>query len=196
MVSAPLKISRARTILKPLAALEPGAIAAFFDDLAGEIDPDAFAGASGPPRYEFSLDLRYVKQAHEISVVVEPDWPAERIVAAFEDRHFTLYGTRHGHPVMVVTGRITAIADMPPLEIRPETETDRPAPPAERTTAVAGLAEPVAIIDRQGLRPGMRLAGPCLVEEVDTTFYVPPGASARVDPFRNLIITVKGGASA
>ena len=36
----------------------------------------------------------------------------------------------------------------------------------------------------------MVLAGPCLIEEVDTSFYVPVGATTRVDPYRNLVVTV------
>lgn len=192
MVSAPLKVSRARTILKPLHDLAPGEIAAFFDELAEGIDVSAFDGAVSAPRHEFSLDLRYVKQAHEISVLIEPDWSAERIGEAFEDKHFALYGTRHGHAVMAVTGRVAAIADMPPLPIAAEPEGPEAMPSTERTTTIAGLTGTVSIHDRTLLRPGMRFAGPCLVAEVDTSFFVPPGASVRVDAFRNLVITVEG----
>ncbi|MBH0238355.1 hydantoinase/oxoprolinase family protein [Methylobrevis albus] len=196
MVSAPLKVSRARTILKPLAMLGPGEIAAFFADLTGGIDASAFDGATSAPRHEFSLDLRYVKQAHEISVLVDPDWTAAEITEAFEDKHFLLYGTRHGHAVMVVTGRVAAIADMPPLPISAEEERDDRTVVAARTTTIAGIAGEVPIYDRTTLGPGARFAGPCLVEEVDTTFYVPEGASARVDAFRNLVITTDGASAA
>ena len=192
MVSAPLKVSRARTILKPLSVLAPGEIATLLRALAAEVDVDAFANATSPPRYEFSLDLRYVKQAHEISVLVEPDWSAKEIAEAFEQKHFSLYGTRHGHAVMVVTSRVAVIADMPKLPIAAEAETADATAPVERMTTMTGVSAPVAIYDRLRLLPGMRFAGPCLVEEVDTTFFVAEGASVRVDRFRNLVIATNG----
>ena len=192
MVSAPLKVSRARTILKPLASLAPGEIAAFLRALAAEIEPETFAKAESPPRFEFSLDLRYVKQAHEISVLIDPDWSAEQIAEAFEEKHFSLYGTRHGHAVMVVTSRVAAIADMPPLPISAEPEQVDAVPTAERMTTITGVAAPVAIYDRTRLLPGMRFPGPCLIEEVDTTFFVAEGAAVHVDPFRNLVIATHG----
>jgi len=37
----------------------------------------------------------------------------------------------------------------------------------------------------------MEIRGPCLVEEVDTSFFLPKGATGRVDVFANLILTVK-----
>jgi N-methylhydantoinase A len=188
MVSAPVKVSRARTILKPLAAIKPGELAAFFKDLSTGIDVAALGGE--PARYEFSLDLRYVKQAHEIGVQVEAGWTAAEIADAFEARHFALYGTRHGHPVMVVTGRVTAVTDLPPLPIRAEPAGAAAAAPVERTTTLAGVDAPVAVYDRTRLRPGMTFSGPCLIEEVDTSFYVPDGATTRVDPYRNLVVTV------
>jgi hypothetical protein len=38
----------------------------------------------------------------------------------------------------------------------------------------------------------MEIAGPCLVEEFDTSFFVPAFATARVDPYGNLIVRLDG----
>ncbi|MCX5569890.1 hydantoinase/oxoprolinase family protein [Kaistia nematophila] len=188
MVSAPIKISRSASIMKPLAELTVADRAAFFAALRAEVAATAPGIDAGPPRFECVLDLKYSKQAHEISVVVEEDWSNEQITTAFEDRHFELYGTRLGHAVSVVTGRLTAISELPRLSLGTDSaavETD--AVPTSQT-ALTGVDAPVAVFDRTTLLPGMRLAGPCLVEEVDTSFYVPEGMVGTVDAYRNLII--------
>ena len=44
------------------------------------------------------------------------------------------------------------------------------------------------VYDREALCPGAAFAGPALVVQMDSTVYVAPGWSARVDGFRNLVI--------
>jgi N-methylhydantoinase A len=44
------------------------------------------------------------------------------------------------------------------------------------------------IYARDALRPGNRFAGPAIVEQMDTTTLVPPGWTARVDAYLNLIL--------
>ena len=44
------------------------------------------------------------------------------------------------------------------------------------------------IYDRDALKPGNRLAGPAIVEQMDATTLVPPGMTARVDRWLNLIL--------
>ena len=44
--------------------------------------------------------------------------------------------------------------------------------------------------DRAALRPGHALAGPVIVEQLDSTTILHPGDQLRVDDARNLIITV------
>jgi N-methylhydantoinase A len=188
MVSAPIKISRSGTIMKPLAELKSADLEAFFANLHAEIAVTAIGIDAGERRFEYSLDLKYVKQAHEIGVLVDIGWSMERIVEAFEDRHFQLYGTRLGHAVMVVTGRLTAVAELPPLSLVREAATDGARAVSARSTTLAGVSESVQVYDRSTLTPGMSIAGPCLVEEVDTSFYLPTGATGVVDSYRNLIV--------
>lgn len=190
MVGAPIKISRSGAVMKLLDDMTPDDIAAFFAGLHDEIAGAAVGIDAGERRFEYSLDLKYAKQAHEIGVVVEPGWSTARIVQAFEDRHFQLYGTRLGHAVMVVAGRLAAIAELPALS--PEREAVQEGAVAEsiRQESLPGISDSVAVYDRTRLVPGTRIAGPCLVEEVDTSFFVPTGATGVVDTYRNLIVSV------
>ncbi len=54
-----------------------------------------------------TADLRYQKQAHEISVELRPDDSAADVVTRFEQRHREAYGTVLGDPITVVTFRTT-----------------------------------------------------------------------------------------
>ena len=50
------------------------------------------------------------------------------------------------------------------------------------------------IYDRARLEGGASIGGPAVIEQTDTTVLVPPGASARLDHYLNIIIDV-GSAS-
>ena len=46
----------------------------------------------------------------------------------------------------------------------------------------------MGLYERERLRPGMRLDGPALICQMDSTLLLPPGWTARVDGYRNLIL--------
>src|SRR5262249_56187694 len=66
------------------------------------------------------------------------------------------------------------------------------APAEERAVlfAVDAGAVPTSVYHRATLRPGLHLAGPCIVEEPSSTTVVVPGATLLVDGFRNLVVTL------
>jgi N-methylhydantoinase A len=47
-----------------------------------------------------------------------------------------------------------------------------------------------AIYRRESFPAGIELEGPAIVAQVDATTLVPPGATARVDEYSNLLIAV------
>jgi N-methylhydantoinase A len=44
------------------------------------------------------------------------------------------------------------------------------------------------VYDRDRLKPGNRVGGPAIIEQLDATTVVPPGMAACVEPHLNLII--------
>ena len=54
----------------------------------------------------------------------------------------------------------------------------------------AGDFVQTAVYDRRRLAVGQRFAGPAVVEEEGSTLVVGPGASVRVAPSGNLIVTL------
>ena len=183
MVNAPRKTSRATSVMSALKTLGTGDIERIFAPLADDLDL-VVEGDPGSGRLEYALDLRYVRQAHELTVGVGLDWSVERIAASFEERHRELYGTALAHDLMVVTARLTYISAQgsapPPARRRP----DDPGP--RRYARVFGIADDVPLFDRASLPAD--LVGPCLVEESDTSFWIPAGAVATEDQFGNLLV--------
>jgi 5-oxoprolinase (ATP-hydrolysing)/N-methylhydantoinase A len=46
------------------------------------------------------------------------------------------------------------------------------------------------VYDRYALAPGTQLTGPAIVEERESTSVLPPGATAAVDEYANLLVTI------
>ncbi len=129
-------------------------------------------------RFNALLDLRYAGQSYELTLPFSDD-PR----AAFHAAHRRKYG--HALPqrgVEVVNLRLQAIGlvEKPLLEPEPLVE-GREAFPLQRRDGIAHY-------ERERLLPGMRIDGPALALQLDSTVWVAPGWSATVDPWRNLLL--------
>jgi N-methylhydantoinase A/oxoprolinase/acetone carboxylase beta subunit len=49
---------------------------------------------------------------------------------------------------------------------------------------------PTRFYDRAALRPGNVLTGPAIVNQYDSTTVIPPGLTASIDRFGNIVIAV------
>ncbi len=128
-------------------------------------------------RAERSLDLCYHGQAYTLNVRWED--AVGRALEAFHDAHERRYGHRLRAPVELVNTRVALRrAAAPLLFTRPETGAlERP----EARVAVYGIAQPVPVVERDALDPGLGLPGPAIVADPDSTTFVAPGWHARVD---------------
>jgi N-methylhydantoinase A len=142
--------------------------------------------------------MRYAGQNYELSVPV-PEGAItgatlERLAEGFADAHKRMYGfLAEGEPVQLVTFRIEATGRVPKAAFQPH-----PMRGADASGAVIGrrdvwFAEAAGFVacpvyDRDKLDAGNRITGPAIVEQMDTTTVVPPGMSARVEPYLNLIL--------
>jgi len=140
-------------------------------------------------------DLRYADQAYELTIPVSrhdvPD--AARMTADFHDEHFRTYAHRAlTDRVVLVCIRAVAKVPTPAMQIRP---TSRPAQPGTASATrqayfgpgAGGGLQTTRVVQRADLS-GVTLAGPLIVEEYDSTCVVPPGASATVDQWNNIVI--------
>jgi N-methylhydantoinase A len=141
-----------------------------------------------------SFDARHLGQGHEINVRVGGDapWPGNA-QAAFGEAYRTLYA-RPGPPVPVEIMRwrveSSGPAPPPPL-VTDDGGTPRPAG-ARRLCIRGGEAAEVSVYDRYGLGSGAVVEGPALIEERESTSFVPPGARCTVGPDLALAIDLAG----
>jgi N-methylhydantoinase A len=141
-----------------------------------------------------SADLRYVGQAFQVEVAIDPAWledaTTDRLQAAFHDRHDRLYAhADRAAAVELIDLRATITGATPKPEFRAVPAGHGPATPAgRRPIHYRKQRHDAAIYHRRDLRAGQHLDGPAVVEQEDTTTLVPAGFRATVDGFGNLVI--------
>ncbi|MGG5823616.1 hydantoinase/oxoprolinase family protein [Falsiroseomonas sp. HW251] len=154
-------------------------------------------GIAAPDRgLSRTVDMRYDGQAHELTAAC----PAGEVTPAtlamlrarFEEAHRQVYGyISPEEPIRVVALRLEATGRVPKAELPAHPSATAPAAPiGERQVWLPETGAHVAcpLYDRERLGPGHRIAGPAIVEQMDSTTLVLPGQAATVDPWLNLLI--------
>jgi N-methylhydantoinase A len=173
-------------------------LAAHLADLAAAAE-GWFAHEEVPPAdrlVEVTLDMRYVGQNFELPVrLAGSELPAE---AELKRRFFQAHETTYGYfnpddPVEIVNFRLAARGRLKFTEplAGGSAASGSPAPVGERPVWFAADAPATArLYAREDLMPGHVVAGPAVIEQLDTTTLVFPGDRARVDAAHNLLIEV------
>jgi N-methylhydantoinase A len=125
--------------------------------------------------------MRYPGQAYELTIPFSHDLPG-----AFHAAHQRAYGyALPQRPVEVVNVRLHAVG----LVEKPHLEAEPPAAGADAGPARLGFnAAGPALYDRERLPVGSEFNGPALLFQYDSTVYIPPRWSGRVDGYRNCIL--------
>ena len=134
------------------------------------------------------LDARYSGQAYELSIT-----NLDNMDGAFHAAHERAYGhALRDRPVEAVNLRVHAVGrvEKPDFAAAPETPNDgSDALIGHKPTVYAAGHILTALYDRARLRPGAAFAGAALVFQFDSTVFIPPNWSARVDGYGNLILS-------
>lgn len=149
-------------------------------------------------------DVRYLGQNHELTVDVSggefgPEAMAA-LKAAFHGVHREMYGYDSPEkPIEIVTLRVQARLPVGRVEIGAETLPVRNGNAMPSGTRKVCFEPEKGFVDcpvyeRSGLRPGDRLRGPAIVEQMDCTTVVPPDFRFVVDEQANLLLTLAEGA--
>ncbi len=143
-----------------------------------------------------SLDMRYLGQWRSLEISVDGKVESlDELSARFHTEHERQHAyKREETPVEIYQLKVTAIGTIPKPQL-PHEETEEYEPePKEHREAVFGDEGKVrtAVYERDGLRPGARIEGPAIVEQLDSTVVVPPRDEAEVDGWSNIIIHVGG----
>jgi N-methylhydantoinase A len=193
LLDADLRHDLAAATLMPVAAPDRVRLATTFATLEADararLDKDGVEEARR--RLDASLDLRYIGQEWSLTVPFNRNEPLGSVATRFHDLHERVYGhAAPEEPVEIVTARVSATGRFD----RTTFETSSRGGGREREirdVRFAGDAShrPTTIVHRASLRPRDTLAGPAVVEQLDTTTLIPPGWVARADPSGSLIVT-------
>ncbi len=154
------------------------------------------------------LDVRYAGQSFDLTIPFDGDETA--LAEAFHQRHERRYGyASRDERVELATIRVTGTGALPAI---PSLSRDSHAATAieavsfdklrtgsrrarDDTAAVgtrrawdAGAFVDAIVYDREGLTEGMTFAGPAIVEQYDTTCWIPSGWSATIDAAANMLL--------
>ena len=199
-----------RERVRSLACLLPGdvdALAKVADELRGQVEADLAAdGVAAADRVvHFEADLRFYRQVWELTVPFGRTGVdaagVDGLVRQFETEYVRRYGSGSkmlGAPVELVTLRAIGTAAGAPsgfaATARRGVRAGTAAEPAGRRRVRTMRAQRgwqnVATYDGPSLRPGHHLAGPALIDERDTTVWVPEGAAATVTRHGTIEIAV------
>jgi N-methylhydantoinase A len=196
-----LKREYVRTRVTALELVRPADVQSYFDALENTAREEMAAEKIPAQwiRFERALELRYAIQKYELSVPVRNGVFTEQDKAGlrqlFDQRHEQHYGTRAADQrVEIVNYRLTAKVPLPkpdPPQDPPRGESSAAALKGHRQAYFDGWVE-CPVYAREKLGNGNRLAGPAIIEQVDSTIVIHPGQRAFVDQFGNLIIQVIG----
>lgn len=152
--------------------------------------------AAGGRRFEWAVDMRYDRQNYEITVPIKglklDEAVLEEAAEDFHKAHERAYGYRNNTgKIKFVSFRVAAVGviEKPQLEEYPaDPDAMPPEPFAKRRVLFQGCEDFVetGIYSRADFVPGTCLAGPAVIEQMDTTIVIPPDWSASTDGFMNL----------
>jgi N-methylhydantoinase A len=146
---------------------------------------------------ERSLDLRYAGQGYELTIpcgaTLERDNIA-RLRETFDETHRRLFGhVASDETVEIVSFRVCGIGRLPPIGFQRFRNEGRGLSDARREIRRArfgGVTLDCPVYQRERLDVGHIFPGPAIVDQLDATTVIPPGQTARVDEFKNLIISI------
>ena len=198
LVGTDLKRDYVRTVYATTATCDPAALEASFAALEREGGAMLDRAGVAPElrRFERSVDVRYERQSHELSVpvpagAIDASSVAE-IAAAFHDRHLQTYGhDNRSEPVQLVSIRVAAIGAIPPLVIRDRPASSQGVPIKSRRQVwfrETGMVD-AAIYDRKRMCVGVEVSGPTVIESIESTILVPPNWQARMDEDGFVVLT-------
>jgi N-methylhydantoinase A len=149
--------------------------------------------ADGDMIFNGMVDMRYQGQAYELTIPLADDH--ESLPQRFHDAHAQTYGhALPGRNVEVVNLRLQAVGvvDKPVFEEEAISQNSVVSLQAAFLGHKTGLnGTTMVLYDRDLLTPGTCLDGPVLTFQLDSTVYIAPGWSARVDGWRNLVLERK-----
>jgi N-methylhydantoinase A len=145
---------------------------------------------------ERTIDMMYQGQWRSLAVPVgSPIGPLDAVVAAFHGLHQREYNFRRdGASVDLYRLNLRAVGVVPKAALAEHPAGGALPPPRERRPVWFDAPTPfdTPVYWRPDLPAGVGFSGPAIVEQLDSTTVVPPGAHAEVDRYLNIVMRMEG----
>ena len=205
MLMSDLQHNFVRTHVSPLEKLNPKKLRQLFDEMEKEgID---LLKSEHIPRnriqFSYSIDMRYVKQYHEVNVMVTQEevhrGKLPSIAKKFHPEHNRLYGyslEEVGTAIEVINLRLTCIGRTEKPRFR-KMKYAGPDPSfafkKKRRVYLPNKKrfQPVPVFDGDRLKYGNKIEGPAILEQVNTTTFVSPEFSVLCDAYGSFTMYLK-----
>lgn len=195
-----------KTIAKKAQSLSPEQLLAHFRELQqkglGQLEREGIDRSQAV--IEWSADMRYEGQSWELNVPIVPresisDEDLAEIIQDFHRLHQQVYSYSEPEEVVEfvnVRVRVRKEGKDYTSVFRRDSEAgpSEVSPKGFRAVFLEGRGfEEIPVFAREGLPPGVKLQGPCIIEEEFSTTFLPEGWSLWVDDFRNLVAERSAG---
>ena len=142
---------------------------------------------------EFSAEMRYDGQGYDVTVPLASAWLEDAdipaIVDAFHVAHQAAYGhSSQGSDAWLNELRAHVIGIVPNAESKPTNAGKSGEPRGHRFVRVGGQELEAAVYHREEIAIDTTIVGPAIIDQMDSTTYVPPNWTASVHGSRNIIL--------
>jgi N-methylhydantoinase A len=199
LIMSDVKHDYIQSRMTPLSELTPVDVNSMFARLeaaaAADLCEDGFAPDA--VRIRRALDMRYAGQGYEITMACgdEPfrDGALAALRARFDAQHKSMFGhSAPEEPVEIVSYRVRGVGLVPPVAMptfKRAGTTLADARRAVRRVRMDGADIECPVYQRERLDVGLTLTGPAILDQFDCTTVVYAGQIARVDAYKNLVVT-------
>ncbi|MEW6367359.1 MAG: hydantoinase/oxoprolinase family protein [Acidobacteriota bacterium] len=189
-----------RSCVEPLGAIGRERLRSLVDEMAAEGRRQLEAEGAGTIENQVALDLRYLKQYHEVTLPVTPeliaagDWPA--IAELFHAEHDRLYGYQlkaEGTGLELINVRVRSLGRTRPPALPRYPRGGADASEIRKGSRRAFVPESgsfaeVPVYDGHRLMAGNVIRGPALLERTDTTVFVSAAYTGEVDEAGSVVL--------
>jgi N-methylhydantoinase A len=199
LIMSDVKHDYVQSKMQPMSELSPEGVNHMFARLEALAAADLRSDGFAPAHIEIqrALDMRYAGQGYEITMPCDAaalrDGGLDGLRRRFDQQHQSMFG--HMAPeqaVEVVSYRVRGLGLVPPVELprfKPTGVTLADAQRATRRVRFDGRDLECPVYQRERLDVGLTLRGPAILDQFDCTTVIHAGQTARVDEWRNLIVT-------
>jgi N-methylhydantoinase A len=186
-----------RSRMAPIGALTSAEVDAVFTQMEAQarddLRRDGFADSD--IRIDRALDMRYAGQGYEITMSCTAEQTAALAVLrkTFDAEHKSQFGhMAPEEPVEVVSYRVRGVGLVPAVSMpkfAPQGQKLSDALRETRQVRFDGATVSCPVYQREKLDVGLTLHGPAVLDQFDCTTVICAGQVARVDEWKNLIVT-------